>query len=154
MLSIVVIAGIADGLPDDGVVFLFNKTAIILAIGTAARKGDLLFGTVSQEFSVNELTAVIRVNTFDLKGNFPGNISERFKDPPLSLGLESTSFRPARGDVGEIKRMDHLRARNTAIMSHEIDFDKAWRSLVPLREGSDRDLMLEQSTGLGGGASF
>lgn len=93
-LSIVIIAGIADGLSNDGVVFLFHKAAIILAIGSATGKGDFVFATVSEEFRVNELTTVVRVNTFESKGKLMSDIGQGFKDPPLRLGLESIRFCP------------------------------------------------------------
>lgn len=48
--------------------------------------------------------------------------------------------------------MDDIRAGNTTIMSHKVDFNKARGLFIPIGEGSDGDLVLEQGAWLGGGA--
>ena len=46
---------IADGTTNDGKVFLFHETAVVLSVGPTSREGDFVLGAVAQELIVDEL---------------------------------------------------------------------------------------------------
>ena len=54
-------AGITDGAADDGVVFLFDETVVVFAIGARPREGDVLLNAVADKVVVEELGAVVGV---------------------------------------------------------------------------------------------
>src|SRR6266478_4290365 len=94
-LVIIVVAVIADGPTDDGVVFLFNVAAIVLAEGTAAGKGDSFSLTIPEQFIVNELTAVIGVNAQQREGDIGPDLLESPKHMVLGFVPHSTCFGPS-----------------------------------------------------------
>jgi hypothetical protein len=52
---------VAHQAPNDSPVLLFDEAAVIFAIGTSAREGDVLLGAVVQERSVQEFAATVGV---------------------------------------------------------------------------------------------
>jgi len=50
-----IVAVIPHGATDDGIVFLFDKAVVVLAIGTASGEGNLLLLAVAQEVVVDKL---------------------------------------------------------------------------------------------------
>ena len=142
-LGIGIKASVADGFADDRVVLLFDEATVIFAIGAAAGESNLVIETVLEEFGVNKLTAVVRVNALKGKRELGTDISKGLQDPPAGFGLQCPCFGPTRCHIGHVKGMDDIRARNAAIMSHEVNFDKAGELLIPLGEGADGDLMLQ-----------
>ena len=51
-------------------------------------------------------------------------------------------------DVYERQRVQEWPSASPTAVRHEVNFDKARHRLVPVGEGFDRDLMLEQCAGL------
>ena len=58
---------VAHQTPNDRPVLLFDEAAVIFAIGTSAREGDVLIGAVVQERGVQEFTATVGVQTQKLE---------------------------------------------------------------------------------------
>ena len=54
-----IVAVIAHGGADDGVVFLFDEAVIVFAIGVATGKADVFLFAIAVELIVDELTAVV-----------------------------------------------------------------------------------------------
>jgi len=84
-LLIVVVAVIADGLADDGVVFLFDIAAVVLAVGAAAGEGDLEILAEAQQLGIDELAAIIRVEAEQGEGQVVFNALEGLHDPTLGF---------------------------------------------------------------------
>ncbi len=87
------------------------------------------------------------------KGNWPRRVARSPRHVDRGLVRDRAVHRPARCDVGHREGEAELPERVPALMSDEVDLEKARCLLVPLRPGANRDLGLEQRAGLGMGAA-
>lgn len=58
-----IIAVVAGKVADDGVIFLFDVAVVVLAVGTTAGEGDVFILAILPEVFIDELAAVVAVNT-------------------------------------------------------------------------------------------
>jgi hypothetical protein len=109
-----------------------------------------LFAIGDQHF-IDELAAVIGIDPQNRKREERACASEGRQDRLLAPMQERQAFRPSGGHIGERQRVDIPSLDVGATMSHEISFQKAGSGLLPLPEGADRDLLLEQRSRSRGG---
>ena len=64
--------------------------------------------------------------------------------PALRLVLQPVQMDPAGVDVGDGQRLAEVARGVAAVMGHQVDLEEPRLLLVPVGEGADRDLMLEQ----------
>jgi hypothetical protein len=150
----VVIAVVADGSADDGVVLLFDKAVVVLAIGAAAGEGNRVELTVAAQFVVDELTAIVRVDPQKREGELSPDDLESLKNVALRLVFDGSRFGPPRGHVSRIEGLGVLSPGRTTVVGHQVDFEEAGPLLVPLGKGPDRDVVFEQRTGPGMGTGL
>jgi len=67
-----------------------------------------------------------------------------------ALFFTAPGFGPAGGDVGDVQALAEVPSRVAALVPDTVDLDIAGLVLIPVGPGPDRDLALEQRTGLGG----
>ena len=75
---------ITNGPADRHVIFLFNKTVVVLSIWTAAGKGNLEFFAVVQQYIIDELSAVVGVHPFEHEGKLGSNVDYLLHHPSMS----------------------------------------------------------------------
>ncbi|MGH7265730.1 MAG: hypothetical protein ACREMB_12895, partial [Candidatus Rokuibacteriota bacterium] len=145
---------IADHGPDDRPVLLLDVGAVVLLIGAAAGEGDPQPLAVLVEDAVDELRAVVAVEAEQGDRQLLAHVLDRAADPPLALPPDRVELDPAAGDVdgAEGVEVEALGAR--AAVGDQIDLEESGASVVPVREGPDRDLPLQPGAdpGRGGGS--
>jgi hypothetical protein len=147
-LLIVIVAVIADGSADNGVVFLFDIATVVLAVWPTASKGDLEVVAEAQQVVIDELAAIVRVDAEQGKREIVFNGVESLYDPALGFITHSAGFCPSWGDIGGVEALDEVTIGGAAVMSDQIDLKEARCFLVPFFVGSDGDMMFQQGTGL------
>ena len=78
-------ARVADVAPDHAPVLLLHVAAVVLPVGPRAREGDALVLAVAQQFVVDELTAVVRVDPQQREGQGLADVPDRGEDVHLGL---------------------------------------------------------------------
>ena len=149
-----IVAVIADGVTDDGIVFLFDEAVIVFAIGTASGEGNVLGLAVTAEVVVDELTAVVGIDAAQRKGKALADILEGFEDVGLSFVFESPCFCPSGSNIGDIEGLGILTKGNAAVVGNKVDFDEAGESFIPVGKGANGDVMLEQGAWFGARTAF
>ena len=99
-----------------------------------------MFAIGDQHF-IDELATVVGIDPQNRKREERACASEGRQDRLLAPMQERKAFRPSGGHIGERQRVDIPSLDVSAIMSHEICFQKAGSGLLPLLEGADRDLL-------------
>ena len=56
---------VANQTADDRPILLFNVAGVVLRVRSAAREGDALFGAITNEQSVDELTSIVAIEPQD-----------------------------------------------------------------------------------------
>ena len=135
---------IADHLAHNRAIFLFDKTLISFQIRPSSREGDLFLFTIGDHDLIDELSAVIGINPQNRKREQRACALEGSQHRLLAPMQEGKAFRPAGGYVGERQRVQVTSLDVGATMGHQVRFQKARSGLLPLLEGADRDLLLEQ----------
>src|SRR5262245_59371798 len=73
---------------------------------------------------------------------------------PAAFAHEGSAHGPSGGYISHVQGIDELTLGAAAAMRNQIDLKKAWSSVVPIRKGSDRNLMLEECPWFSGGSAF
>jgi hypothetical protein len=139
-----IIAVVADRATNNGVVLLFNVARVVFSVWPAACEGDVLIDAVVDEMSVDKLAAVVRVKAEKLKRKSLSDILQSVEDVTLGLILHGCELCPTGDDIGQRQGMAAVAIDATTVMRDEIHLAKAWPGVIPLREGSDGDLVFEQ----------
>jgi hypothetical protein len=139
-----------------GPVFLFDMGVIVFVVSTASGELDGLFslGKVSQEVVVEELGAVVGIET--KQGEWQGlfDIFDLFQDVTFSFTPDGPLFGPTGGDINTVKGISEHAGEGLSAMGDGIGFEEAGTGLVPL-VGLDGDVISEESPWFSGGtASF
>src|SRR5213593_2954702 len=117
---------------------------VILPIGARAREGDLLVLTVTQQFIVYELAAVIGVQTEQRKRQgLPGGM-DRSSDIGLASAQQSQALRPSRGNIRQNQRVEKGALGSVSAMRDQVSFHKTGGDLVPVGKRSNRDFVLQE----------
>jgi hypothetical protein len=117
-LLIVIVAIVADALADNGVVFLFDVTAIVLAERTASGEGDFGVFAEAEEVAVDELRAIIGVEAEHGKGEFTLDVMECLQDPHQGFSAKSARFGPSCGNIGGIQGLEKVAVTGAAVVGY------------------------------------
>lgn len=153
-LFVLIVAVIAHGGADDGVIFLFDEAVIVFAIGAAAREADLLLLTIAMELIVDELAAVVGIDTLEWKRETVADILQGLEDVALSLVLDHTCLRPGGGDIGEVQCLGIVTPGNAPIVGNQIDLHEAGLSFIPVSKSANGDVMFQQRAWFGARTAF
>jgi len=131
-----------------GPVFLFDVGVVILFVGPASGKLDLLAPAVAQKMIVDELGAVIRVDPPQPERQAAAHLIHGRNDPLLGLSQHGPSLHPGAVDVGLVQRVDEFPLATVSRMGDQIDLGKAGDAHLPAI-GLDGDMVFEQRSRLG-----
>src|SRR5712692_6501525 len=140
---------VANKLSNNGTIPLFDKTLVVLVADPSTRERDLLAGAVGQQFLVDELTAVIRVDPEYWKGEQPACLIERLHHAVLAAVQQCKAFRPGRGDVGQGERVQKRSVGCPTTVSDQVTLEKPRFDVGPLGKRAHWNLMLQQPPWLG-----
>lgn len=102
--------------------------------------------TIGDYNFIDELPTVIGIDPQDLKGEQRPRSLDGCQHRFLTPIQEGKTFRPPSRHIGERQRVHVASLEAHATMGHEICFKKAGLGLIPLLEGADRNLLLEQGS--------
>jgi hypothetical protein len=117
---------------------------IVLLVGTTARKGELLLLTIPEQQIVDELCAVVGVQSQQGKRQACAGLDNRCMHGVLAAITDGQAFCPGRSDVCHGQAIGVLAMGTLATVRHQINFHKAWHRIIPIRKGANRDLVFEQ----------
>src|SRR5450755_78068 len=140
-------ASVADHLTNDGTILLLDKILIILDPFTPSRKRDLLGVTISKQALIDEFAPIIRTHPQDRKRKERSRLLQRRHDGLCALGAQGQAFGPACRNIGKGQRGEIASIKVRPTMSDHIHFQKTGLRLIPLLEGANGDLLLEQGSG-------
>jgi hypothetical protein len=97
---------------------LFDKAVVVFAVGAAPGEGQVLTLAVEEEFLVNELTAVVRVEPEDREGEACTHVLQAVQHPAACFAAQGDEFSSARSDIGQGEAVNHVGSGRTALLSH------------------------------------
>ena len=122
---------------------------VIFVADPPAREGDLLTSAIRQQFLVDELTAVVRIDPEYGEGEQSPRLLERVHYAVLAAVEQRQALRPRRGDIGQRERVEERSVGRPTAVSNQVALEKSWFDVSPLGECAHRDLVLEQSPWFG-----
>src|SRR2546428_3540278 len=134
---------IADELADDGAVLLFDMGAVVLLPGATAGEGDATLPTVVVQALVDELAAVVAVESEQRHGQALAHAMHAPAHPLVPLVPDGLELDPGGGNVHGAEGAEVEALRTAAAVGDEIDLEEPRAGVVPLREGADGDLVAE-----------
>ena len=143
-------AVIPHHLSHNGSILLFHKTLIRFEVGASSREGNLLGFTIAQQGLIDELPAIIHIQTQDRKRKERSRLLESGEDRLRAFIENGKTFRPSRRHIGEGQGRHIASLRVLPTMGHQICFQKTGPGGIPLLERANGDLLFEQRSGLGG----
>jgi len=135
---------IADHLPHNLPVLLLYVTLIIAPSWASSGKRNLLVFTKGEQLDIDELRSIIRINAPHGKGQQVLSALEGSNNGLLTFIQERKAFGPAGGNIGEGQGPQERSVGLGGTMSDQVGFQKAWLDVIPLLEGADRNLLLQQ----------
>jgi hypothetical protein len=129
---------------------LLDVRLVVFPVRPRASEREAVLRTVLNEMAVQELAAVVGVESQQHKGQPATNAFQCSEDVILALARHAHAFGPAAGDDGGDQREQVLASAADAAMSNQVDLQEADALLVPRRPGAHRDLRLEQGARFGG----
>lgn len=105
---------------------------------------------VAQQVGVDELGAVVRVQPQQGEGQRLAHGGDGGGDRLLGAVEQGDALRPGGMNIGQYQRMQVFSRGGRAAVSHQVHLLEAGAGLIPVREGADGDLALEQRPRLGG----
>ena len=125
----------------------FYKALISFLIGSPSGKRDLLLFTIRDHDLIDELAAVIGINSqYGKREERACALESSQHRLPASMD-ERQAFRPSGRDIGERQRVQVATFDFGTTVGDQIRLQKARAVLIPLLESADRDLLLEQGAG-------
>jgi len=98
---------------------------------------------------VNKFTAIVRIYPEQLNGQSLPNFLNGFKYMYLRLVYHSDLLGPARRNIGHVQCKTILSFCCAAIVPHQVHLKESWARLIPIRKGSNGNLVLQQGSRLG-----
>ncbi len=123
-------------------------TLIILEPLASSRKGDLFGFTIGSQVLIDEFTPIISIEPQDWKWKKRSRLLQRQQDSLCVLGEQGQAFGPSGGKIGEGHGVKKASLGLRTTMSHQIGFQKAGASLIPLLERADGNPLFEQRPGV------
>ena len=112
-----VIAVVAGNVPDDRVIFLFDVTVVVLAVGATPGEGDVFVLAVLHEVAVDELPTIVGVNAQKRKGELGPASFDGSKNVATGLIFRGLRLGPGGGHIGEGERAAKVTVGTPAVMS-------------------------------------
>ncbi len=131
-----------------GPVLLLDVGVVVLLVRPTPSELDVELLAVAVQMVVDELGAVVRVDTSQLKGASLANLLKRLHHEGLALAHDSLSLRPTGVDVGQGEGVDELSLGPIPRVRHQIDLREARLAHLPPSR-PDGNLVLEQSPRFG-----
>jgi hypothetical protein len=131
-------------------VLLFDVRLVILPVGTAAGEGELLRLAGAQQVGVEELAAVVRIDSQQRNGQPRTHRLEGLTHRDLPVAPDPRAFGPSGRHIRHRQGVEILALGAQATMRDQINLHKADALFVPGRIGLYRHLLLEQRSWLGG----
>ncbi len=104
----------------------------------------MLLFTIGGQCLIDELATVVGIDAQDRKGEERACTLDGSQHRFLTTKQERETFRPPSGYIGEHQRVQIAPLDVGATMSNQICFQKAGSGLIPLLEGADGNLLLQQ----------
>jgi len=98
----------------------------------------------SQHREVEELAAIVGVQAAQREREEAPYLVEGPEHAVVAVAQERQALSPPRGDIGEHKGREVGALRPRAAVRHQVGLHEAGTDIVPLGEGADGDLVLEQ----------
>src|SRR5579859_182110 len=129
---------VANYATNDGTVFLFNPSLIVLLVGARSRHLDSLGPAPVHDQVIHEHRVVVEIHAPQSKGEELLRFHDGVDDQTTFAQQHWNAFRPSGGDVGEHQGLHETAARAHPGMGDKIHLDKPGRRLVPIVEGPHR----------------
>src|ERR1019366_1202834 len=98
---------------------------------------------------IDEFAPIIRIHSQDWKRKARSRLLQRRDGGLCALGAQGQAFGPASRNIGEGQRGEIASIKVRPTMNDHIRFQKTGLPLIPLLEGANGDLLLEQGSGAG-----
>jgi hypothetical protein len=98
---------------------------------------------------VDELSAIVGIETEQGKGQAGAGISNRVADCVLAAIHERDALGPLGRDVGEHEAMQIFAIAALPAVGDQIDFEETGAVVIPVGEGTKGDLLSEERAGFG-----
>src|SRR5215217_5948653 len=122
---------------------------VVLVAGAAAGEGDLAGGAPAGEVVVDELRAVVGVDTGDVEREPQPQFLQAGGDDALALGAYGDRLGPAGGDIGGVEGVVEGSVVVPAFVADQVDLEESGHRVVPLLPGLHRDRGLQHRPGPG-----
>lgn len=93
----------------------------------------------SRKNLVDELAAVVRIDSLEFKGKTTANLLESCKDMALRFVLDSPCFGSGGSDVGQVHGLSIVTIGNATVVSDEVSLHEAGLGLIPISEGTNNE---------------
>src|SRR3990172_1959501 len=134
-----------------GPVLLLHMTAVVLLVGAGAGEGNPLPLAIGIKVLVDELTAIIRVQSQQRERQTLPNELYRRPYPLLALSPNPYTFRPPTGYIHGAQGGQIEALRTLSAVGYKVYLQEAGALLLPVGKGTDWDGVLKQAPRLGGG---
>jgi hypothetical protein len=141
------VAVVSDEAADDGAVFLLDVGIVVLLVGSATGEGNRFTSTEFQQGVVDEFGPVVGIPAQEGKRESLTHMADTSENAVSTLSPNGLELHPGRANVHCAQRGQIEARRRVAAMSDEIALEKSRSGVVPVGEGSNGDLALEQGSG-------
>jgi len=131
-------------------VLLLHISLIVFLAGPTRGKGDSLLLTVPEKLSVNESTVIIGVDPQKRERQAAADSIHPFLHRLLAAVRKHLQLIPPCVYIHRAQGMEVFTPGALPAMGHKVHLQESWAAVVLLREGSDRNLLSEKSSRLGG----
>ena len=121
-----------------------HKALIVFQMRASPRERNLFLFTIGDQHFIDEFSTVIGINPQDRKREERACALEGSQHRLLAPVQKGKTFRPPGRHIGERQRVQVAALDVCATMSHQVRFQKAGLGLLPLLEGADGNLLLQQ----------
>ena len=140
----IVEAVVSEQLPDIAPVFLFDMGIVVFLVGSGSGELDswLMVGEVPQQVMVEELGAVVTIESFEFKGEVGLDIFDLCYDSGGAVVPCCSTFGPAGVDIGESQTPDEVTGQRVTAMGDRVGLDEAGLRDIPV-VSADGDLIAQ-----------
>lgn len=116
--------------PDGRCTFFCSRSAHYLHPPTGLGERQLILFTPTEQFPVDELTAVVAIQAKGWGIGTPRGVLDGREHPNLCLVLHGPGFGSARGDVSDIKGETEFSSGISALVTDQINLNKSRNSVI------------------------
>jgi hypothetical protein len=140
-----IVSEAADSPSDHRIVFLFHVAVVVFPITATSGKGDTFILAIPCEMIVDKFTAAVGVYSQQRKGHPPPYVLQSIEHPFLCLVPYRLCFNPCGADIRNVQGLGEFSVGIPSVMTDKIDLCKARFLLIPVRKGTNWDLVSKQS---------